>query len=154
MSLLKGLFMASNTVLPPVSVQAILRVKDSLPAPTVCPHCESPVRLVNNAEIYGKPYGDWPWAYLCTGTRCRAYVGMHPNTDIPLGTLATAEIRDARKRAKNLFNPIWQGGKMSRSAAYAWLAKEMNIPKESCHFGWFDVAQCNTAIKILTARKG
>lgn len=136
--------------MPPISAAAVARVKESLPAPTTCPHCAAAVKVVNNAEIYGKPYGDWPWAYLCTG--CRAYVGMHPQTDIPLGTLATAAIRDARKRAKNLFNPLWQGGPMKRGQAYAWLARAMGIPKETCHFGWFDVQQCEKAIQVLQQR--
>jgi hypothetical protein len=26
----------------------------------------------------------------------------------------------------------------------------MNIPVAACHFGWFDVAQCNEALHVMT----
>lgn len=115
-----------------------------LPAPTVCPHCAGTVEIVGNAEIYGgKAYGQWPWAYLCRG--CGAYVGMHPFTAIPLGTLATEEIRKARKEAKSPFEVLYTSGRVSRTMAYRLLAKKLGIPVEQCHFGWFDAAQCAKA---------
>ena len=120
----------------------------ALPAPTTCPHCQAKVDIVNNEAIYGRPYGEWPWAYSCTG--CRAYVGMHPYTAIPLGTLATPEIREARKRAKSAFNPIWQNGRMKRGAAYAWLAEQLGIPKNECHIGWSGIEQCERIVAICT----
>lgn len=102
---------------------------------------------MRNAEIYGRDYGEWPWAFLCRG--CRAYVGMHPFTGIPLGTLADAATREARKKAKAAFNPLWGSGGMSRSEAYAWMAKQLGIERtEECHIGWFDVAQCNRVVAI------
>lgn len=139
--------------MPASSPAAIARVKNSIAAPDSCPHCASPVEIVNNSAIYGTEYGTWPWTYRCINVRgCGAYVGMHPQTDIPLGTLATAPLREARKKAKNLFNPLWQGGPLSRSAAYSWLAHAMGIPPASCHFGWFDIRQCEQAIAVLQRR--
>ena len=77
-------------------------------------------------------------------------MGLHPFTGIPLGTLATPEMRDARKRAKAAFNPLWQGGRMSRSDAYAWLAGQMGIADvNECHIGWFDVGQCERVIAVM-----
>lgn len=144
----------TDSGIPPSLPDAVSRVKEYLPAPTQCPHCHSAVEIVNNDKIYGQSYGLWPWTYRCVNVKgCGAYVGMHPRTHIPLGTLATAPIREARKKAKSLFNPLWQGGKMQRGQAYAWLARELNIPKESCHFGWFDVTQCEQAIQVLTTRQ-
>ena len=91
------------------STQALKRVKNPLPVPTICPHCQSSVALVNNAKVYsGREYGKWPYAYLCENDACGAYVGLHPNTTIPLGTLATASMRDARKKAKDAFNRMWE----------------------------------------------
>lgn len=135
------------------SKTATARVKNPAPIPTSCPHCAAPVKLVNNSEIYnGKSYGEWPWAYLCTG--CRAYVGLHPFTAIPLGTLATAAIRTARMRAKDAFNPLWQSGKVGRSEAYHWLARQMGIANpEECHIGWFDVEQCAAVVAVCNGRK-
>ncbi|WP_446333007.1 zinc-finger-containing protein [Burkholderia pseudomallei] len=95
---------------------------------------------MRNNAIYGRDYGEWPWAFLCRG--CGSYVGMHPFTDIPLGTLADAATREARKRAKAAFNPLWQSGSMTRTEAYTWLAARLGVAVAACHIGWFDVAMC------------
>lgn len=104
-----------------ISQSAIRLVTNPLPAPTVCPHCGGPVSLVNNKVICGGvSYGTWPYAYACDDLKvCNSYVGLHPDTDIPLGSLATAEMRAARNLAKNDFNLMWNSNKMGRSAAYA-----------------------------------
>jgi len=103
---------------------------------------------VNNSQIYGKEYGDWPWAYRCVG--CEAYVGMHPKTYIPLGTLADAETRNARKLGKKPFETVWQSKHMTRSEAYRQLAAHMGISASECHFGLFSVEQCRHAWKWAT----
>lgn len=135
------------------SPNALARVKDKLPVPEVCPYCGSPVTAVENKKIYGRNFGQWPWAYLCTGTNnpvCDAYVGMHPFTNVPLGTLANKVTREARKKAKEVFEPLWQeeGRKMSRDKAYAWLAKQLGIEKSKCHIGWFDVDMCGRVLDV------
>lgn len=133
------------------SRSAIARVLDPLPAPTTCPHCNSRVELVNNEIVYGRPYGDWPWMFLCTAAACRAYVGLHPFTDIPLGTLADKRTREARQRAKAAFNPLWSSAthkrRDARSKAYAWLARQLGIKMRECHIGWFDVATCERVVE-------
>ena len=137
------------------SPKAIAKVSNPLPVPDACPHCSSPVKIVDNAEIYGRRYGEWPWAVLCTGVRCGAYVGLHPKTGIPLGTLATKPMRDARREAKRWFAPLYDGPQatMTRSEAYAWLAKAMGIENiEHCHVGWFDIAQCAAVVAAVKAR--
>lgn len=130
------------------SRSACERVKDKLPVPTECPHCRSSVDIVHNSEIYGRAYGEWPWAYQCCC--CEAYVGMHPFTNLPLGTLATAEMRHARKAAKAYFNKLHEGynATMDRSEAYAWLAAQLGMPVSQCHFGLFDVDMANRAGQI------
>ena len=134
------------------SRKAIARVRNPLPVPDTCHLCGECCGIVNNSEIYGREYGEWPWAVLCAG--CGAYVGLHPFTGIPLGTLANAEMRDARKRAKALFNPLWQSGEMTRTEAYHWLAHAMGIPDvEECHIGWFNVEECNKVVSVVLARR-
>lgn len=131
------------------SKSAIARVRNPLPKPTTCPCCGGSVELVENSEIYGKPYGDWPYAFLCTNWECRAYVSLHPFTDIPVGTLADKETRQARNAVKPLFNQIWKDGHMTRTAAYRWLAQQMGIEDpEHCHIGWFTAIQCRQARAI------
>lgn len=127
------------------SRKATARVKNPLPAPDKCRLCHSAVRVATHQEVYGRDYSDWPYVYLCDN--CGAYVGMHPFTNIPLGTLADRPTRDARKNCKKPFEAIWRNGNMSRTDAYIWLAGELNIPVSECHFGWFDIAQCEAAKK-------
>ena len=125
------------------------RVKDKLPAPTHCHLCRSKVNLVENKAIYGRNYGDWPYSYLCESKQCGAYVGCHPDTYIPLGTLADKTTREARKKAKDAFNKIWlTDGFMSRKKSYKKLAELMGIPSKECHFGWFDYDMCEKAYGI------
>lgn len=125
---------------------------DVLPLPTTCRLCGAECKVVNNSTIYGKPYGEWPWAVLCTG--CGAYVGLHPFTAIPLGTVALAPLREARKAAKRAFNPLWRNGAaMTRTEAYAWLAGELGLPVNECHIGWFEIDQCNAAIAAIQRKE-
>ncbi|HHK1125480.1 TPA: zinc-finger-containing protein [Pseudomonas aeruginosa] len=136
--------------LPHVSRGALKRIKHPQPIPTNCPFCGSDVELVNNSEIYGREYGDWPYAYKCEDwdDDCGAYVGLHPETDLPLGTLADKPLRDSRNRCKKPFERIWRDGLMSRADAYAWLAKQLGLSAAECHFGLFDVDRCERAKRI------
>ena len=132
------------------SRRATARVKNPLPIPESCPNCGGSVEIVDNARIYGRQYGEWPWALRCSGGE--SYVGLHPFTAIPLGTLADAATREARKQAKAAFNPLWQEGGMSRTQAYTWLADRLGLPDiGACHIGWFDIAQCRKVIEVVSA---
>jgi hypothetical protein len=132
------------------SKRALKRVLNPITVPTLCPYCHSSVVIKSNEFVYGKPYGEWPWLYLCTDASCRAYVGMHPFTHIPLGTLADAKTREARKLTKALFQQVWgKPGQMVRSEAYDWLAVKLNIPVAACHFGWFNIETCRVAYRHL-----
>lgn len=132
--------------IPPADPESEERVLDKLPVPKECHYCGGDVRLVNNKEIYGgQSYGVWPLAYLCG--KCKAYVGVHRNTHIPMGYLADGPTREARIQAKNAFNPMWINHGMRRTEAYKWLADKMGILKEQCHIGMFDVESCNEVIK-------
>ena len=128
------------------SRKATARVKNPLPTPTSCPFCDGLVRIGTHEEVYGRDYSDWPYVYICES--CRAYVGLHPFTAIPLGTLADQKTRDARKKCKPSFELLWRSGKMTRTQAYEWLAGKLGIPVGECHFGWFTPEQCEKAEKI------
>lgn len=123
-------------------------VKNPLPVPTECPNCGASVTVENNKAVYRKSIGKWPWIYRCESTQCDSYIGMHPNTAIPLGTLANKPLRKLRVQFKQVFNPLWHNGARTRTEAYHWLANEMGIPASTCHGGWFDTAQCKAAIKV------
>lgn len=135
------------------SRRAVARVLNPLPAPANCPNCGGTVEAHKNSLIYGREYGEWPWMYVCMNKTCDTYVGMHPFTGIPLGTMANKGLRDARKKAKDMFNPIWQNGEMTRSEAYQWLAERTGIPLAECHFGWTDLERCDLMIMALRKRE-
>lgn len=127
-----------------IDPKAVARVKDKLPIPTSCRFCGGVVTLESNSVVYGQEYGKWPYMYLCDD--CRAYVAVHPKTDIPMGTLANRAIREARVSAKNCWK-IWARGMgYGRSEAYENLAKILCIPVGECHFGWFDTDMCDLVI--------
>lgn len=138
--------------LPHVSRASLRRIKNPLPTPTKCPFCHGPVVLDSNDAIYrGKRFGEWPYAYMCEG-HCDAYVGLHPHTDIPLGTLADRATREARKEAKQLFfawMDVMGYKNKDRDVAYYKLATLMEIDLAECHFAMFDVERCSLAIAHL-----
>lgn len=139
--------------LPYISQAAIMRVKDKSPIPTECPCCGGTVKLCNNAEIYGKSIGVWPFAYSCQ--QCgEAYVGCHPDTHLPLGTMADKALRTLRAMAKQHFHSYLIQAKMERRAGYQWLAKQLGIPMSECHFGHFDMVNAQRALDLCNTSKG
>ena len=100
--------------------------------PKICNICGGKVIYTSNAAIYhGRQYGSG-YCYLCLN--CRAYVGTHvPRPREAFGLLAD--------------EPMRKGKMMCR--AYCWLAGEMGIPVEDCHFGHFDIHQLRKAYLIL-----
>lgn len=131
------------------SRKATARVKNPLPIPTVCPYCGGKVECVNNSSIYrGREYGEWPWVYMCENKD--AYVGLHPFTNIPLGTLADKKLRKLRINAKYaFFKNMLRSGVKTRKEAYPILAKALNIPEGEAHFGWFGVDECKKVIDLF-----
>lgn len=135
--------------LPFVSRRALARVRDWMPPPKYCPACGGEVSLLNNQQVYGRSLGEWPYVYACLP--CDAYVGLHPFTDLPLGTMATASVRAARKKGKDWFHKLQRRHQWSRREAYQWLAEQLHIPAAECHWGMFDQAQAIAAGRVCQA---
>jgi len=121
-----------------------------------CPYCGAASELVDSSVIYGKSYG---MIYLCSP--CDAYVGVHKGWDgkRALGSLANKELREARKKAHSLFDPIWKNAIKTgwdkyeaRKSAYRWLSYKMSIPDYQTHIGMFDVEQCKRVVEIITKK--
>ena len=127
---------------------AVSRVSDVVTPPTGCHLCGGSVHLVDKATFYGGRSFGWPLAYECCS--CKARVGCHPGTDIPLGSLADRQTTAARSAAHAAFDPIWQGkGRDARRRAYSSLAKALGI--ESAHISWLNATQCYEAIRVIAA---
>ena len=119
--------------------------------PTIWRYCGSPVVYTSNAEIDGREYGEGK-CYLCR--TCRAFVGVHPGTDTPLGTLANEELRRYRQAAHYWFDQIWRKPLRitTRYKAYGWLAEQLKLPRESTHIGMFEKEECEKTIRLSQER--
>lgn len=116
-----------------------------------CPYCAEGAMSVTGADIYPhRPDLSGKRFFACTP--CGAWVGCHPNGK-PLGRLANAELRRAKQYVHAAFDPIWRSGELSRSRAYAWLARALNISTAECHIGMFDVERCRAAYRACIDRR-
>ena len=122
--------------------------------PPSCSYCGAVATLVTGAQLYAhRPELAERRFWECAN--CQAWVGCHtprgdddPDCPRPLGTLANEALRRWRNSAHALFDPIWQSGRMTRSQAYGWLAREMGLPQGHCFIGGFDEAQCKKVVEL------
>jgi len=62
--------------------------------------------------------------------------------------LANKELRQWRKIAHAMFDPLWSETK-DRNELYLKLAKALGIHRRDCHFAMFDLERCKAAIKVM-----
>ena len=118
-----------------------------------CPYCGGRAELVDSSRVYGRSFGSMIW--LCEP--CDAYVGCHKNspTNAPLGTLARLPLRRLRQGVHGDLDAVWKTGlvehgqKDARRRTYAWLAKQLGLPKRQCHVAEFDEDMCERALVAL-----
>lgn len=114
--------------------------------PKKCNICGGKVEYIPNKFIYGKPYGSG-FCYHCC--QCGAYVGTHTiRPKEAFGILANEEMRKMKMKCHDLFDRLWSTPQQ-RHKCYKWLANELNIPVEDCHFGYFDLETLKMAYEIL-----
>lgn len=116
-----------------------------------CDYCGQVAKLVSGEKIY--PHRKDLWRldfYLCAP--CDAYVGCHKGSYRPLGRLADAFLRVEKSKAHAAFDPLWKSRKMTRGAAYKWLAEQLSISKDECHIGMFSAVMCRRVVEICNKR--
>jgi hypothetical protein len=114
----------------------------NLPIPRNCDNCCSiNINLVTNKHFTK--------IYICND--CGASTGCHPNTETPLGKMADLETRKLRVKAHNAFDPLWKAGYMTRTKAYMWLAKELQISFFECLMAWLNKQQLQLAIETCSS---
>lgn len=152
LAVLLNIEVASSPAIPGFCHATKARIQDPLPAPSTCRYCGGHVSFTTNDVFYGRQFGEWPWCYFCSA--CKAYVGCHPKTDIPLGTLADGATRKARNAAHAAFDPLWRGkgSPMKREHAYQWLSEALGIPRSVTHIGFFDQQTCERVVNAVGAR--
>lgn len=109
-----------------------------------CPYCGGTPEWVENKEVYGKNYGKSFMMWLCRA--CKAYVGCHNNTRMPLGTLAKKELRDLRHKCHGLFDQRWSTNS-ERREEYTWLAEQMRT--DEIHIAQCNEDMCRDILEIL-----
>jgi hypothetical protein len=119
------------------------------PAPW-CPVCEVPAVLHGDSRAiyHGTDYGP---VWRCQNApRCDYRVGAHRATGEPLGGLADAALRLARKDAHATFDGWWKHAGLKRGQAYRELARRLDV--EVAHIAWMDAAQCRRVVALFRTR--
>jgi len=130
------------------------RTANEAPRLVLCQYCNRPAELQNQDDK--SLYGGRNFGPIWVCKPCQAWVGCHPRTTIPLGTLADKQLRAARIAAHAAFDPVWQRRQVlkkttkneSRDAAYKWLAQRLGINESRCHIALFDLETCAQVIVI------
>ena len=117
----------------------------------ICPYCQQPAVLQSSKKVYnGQDYGP---IWHCQP--CGAWVGCHPGTNNPLGSLANAELRRWRWRAHLHFDTLWKNkGIMTRTQAYEWLQNITRLSPEEAHIGKFDARECKRLVGVMKTMRG
>jgi len=118
---------------------------DDVRAGRICSYCGYPPLLTESN-----------FGYRWSCDPCEAYVGVHKGTQIPLGSLADAKLRNKRKEVHRYFDQMWRfamakrgiSKHKARGAAYKWLGEQMGLDPVECHIGMMDLEECALAIKL------
>ena len=123
--------------------------------PTICRYCGGVIRLVPAETVYGSSANRLGMRnekiYQCQN--CNARVGCHKGTNRPLGNVANEVLRLKRIETHQAFDSYWKRRHMSRTAAYKWLARKMDLPAETAHIGGFEMDQCQKVIDLCRSEK-
>lgn len=111
-----------------------------------CPYCGGTAILRNASYVYGdKSRGGQ--VYVCSHYPiCDSYVGVHPGSVIPKGTLANKELRQKRIQAHQTFDQIWKQRILSKPDAYRWIADKFCLNTRQAHIGYFSSYMCDQLI--------
>ena len=96
-----------------------------------CPECGA--RMALRKDHFGI-------RYLCV-PGCRGAHGAHPDGK-PLGIPATASVRRARSNAHETFDRVWRDGPLTRTQAYAWMERVLELGRGEGHISMFDAGMC------------
>lgn len=120
---------------------------------TACHYCRRAVVFRQSSDhVYRQDYGP---IWECTD--CEAWVGCHRrHPSPPLGLVANAPDRKLRRRAHELFDPIWKAKirregvpkHIARNAGYAWLSERLGLPLEETHISYMHGAMLGRVIAL------
>lgn len=124
-----------------------------------CCGCNEKVeaRLTNGAEVYAhrEDLSGLPF-WRCD--KCGNFVGCHHKTDNPtnpLGCIPTPEIKNARQHIHKLLDPLWESGKIKRSALYKQISDKIGWKYHTAKIRNIDEArEIYRVIKEITGNTG
>ena len=122
-----------------------------------CPYCGSHT-IYRSADGIYRENSHHEMLYVCKNyPACDSYVRVHPDTKIPVGTMANRELRALRNEAHRNFDQLHKKGLMSKEDAYHWLASILAAPLGQAHIGYLGEYYCKQVIeeskKVLNSRK-
>ena len=116
----------------------------------VCPKCGKFAKLIPRVEL-GKHFSEG-MVYACSNyPDCDTYVGCHPGTDRPLGTMAGQSLRSVRVKAHRAFDWAWKSKRLSRTEAYGLMADILELPDRLSHIAMLDKDQCRKVIDAFNS---
>ncbi len=112
-----------------------------------CQYCNKQAEKVTGLTIYPhRPDLENKFFYQCKP--CNAYVGCHPDSDNPLGTLANPALRRYRNDARYEFDRLWRSQALTRKQSYRQLREWIDIKPSHCHVAMFNEEQCKLTIEL------
>ena len=112
-----------------------------------CPYCGSPAVLRDASYVYGSNAFEGK-LYVCSHyPACDSYVGVHPGTFLPKGSLANRTLRKKRIQAHKIFDQLWRRGIFSRQEAYRWIGDTFCLQTRQAHIGNFSDYMCDQLIQ-------
>jgi hypothetical protein len=120
------------------AVEISVPARSGMTAPTVCPFCGGLVRFRIGKQTAA-----------CENRQCDARVGCHPNSNIPLGTLASPRQRQLRQQVHERFDVLWRSHLLNRAEAYDWLSQQLSLSGQETHIGLFDESQCQAVLALM-----
>lgn len=126
-----------------------------------CPACGRPMQLRPSRDPSSP---DW-WG--CTGYPACDVRQSAGKDGQPVGVPADKETRQARIRAHDALDPIWDGAlevyqdeskdssltveqllQIARGRTYSWLADQLQMDRKDCHVANFDLFHCELVVKV------
>lgn len=118
-----------------------------MPRRVTCPYCGLAAVLREDSYVHGGN-GMGKYLYVCKNyPDCNAYVGVHPGTKIPMGTLADSELRNKRIKAHKMLMAICENGLMTKKEAYRWIETMFGIDSSEAHIAKFSDYRCEELMK-------
>lgn len=127
-------------------------MRDNIP----CQYCGGNPLRMTGAEMFPDRPEIAVKRYLACRD-CDAWVGCRPGTWTPVGELADATLRSARRRAHDAFESVWRAAlretrasdDQARRAAYAWIATHV---RGGAHVAGLGLRECGDMIGLCGAR--